>query len=39
MKNGELTLLNPGSIGASAEPGYGLLQIEDGTVRAECRTI
>ena len=34
-----LLLLNPGSIGRSAHPSYGLLHIEDGKCTAELKTL
>ena len=38
-REGGLTLLNPGSIGRTAKPSYGLLEIENGQLKAECRIL
>lgn len=34
-----ITLLNPGSVGRSARPGYALLSLDGGSVKAELKTV
>lgn len=34
-----VTLLNPGSVGRSARPGYALLSLDAGSVQAELKTV
>ena len=38
-ERGGITLLNPGSIGRSARPGYALLSLDGGSVKAEPKTV